>query len=57
LYEPPPLGAQEESAPVVRLAALQDLPRSGRPPDFSPSSPVSRKFISGILGAMSTLVR
>jgi hypothetical protein len=38
LYEPPPLVAQEESAPVVRLAALQDLPRSGRPPDFSPSS-------------------
>jgi hypothetical protein len=37
LYEPPPLVAQEERVPVVRLAALQDLPRSGRPPDFSPA--------------------
>jgi DNA-binding CsgD family transcriptional regulator len=44
LYEPPPLVAQEESAPVVRLAALQDLPRSGRPPDFSPSrAPYGRR--------------
>jgi hypothetical protein len=37
LYEPPLLGAKEEGDPVVRLAALQDLPRSGRPPDFSPA--------------------
>ena len=37
LYEPPPLVAAEEGDPVARLAALQDLPRSGRPPDFSPT--------------------
>jgi len=37
LYEPPPRVAAEEIDPVVRLAALQDLPRSGRPPDFSPA--------------------
>jgi hypothetical protein len=37
LYEPPPLVAAAEGAPVARLAALQDLPRSGRPPDFSPT--------------------
>ena len=36
LYEPPPRLADDEDAPVARLAALQDLPRSGRPPDFSP---------------------
>jgi len=38
LYEPPPLAAEEEVDPVARLAALQDLPRSGRPPAFSPAS-------------------
>ena len=37
LYEPPPLMAEEEVDPVARLGALQDLPRSGRPPDFSPA--------------------
>jgi Homeodomain-like domain len=37
LYEPPPLMGQDEVDPVARLTALQDLPRSGRPPDFSPS--------------------
>ena len=37
LCEPPPLLAEEEADPVVRLAALQDLPRSGRPPAFSPT--------------------
>jgi hypothetical protein len=37
LYEPPPLLAEEESDPVARLAALQDFPRSGRPPAFSPT--------------------
>ena len=37
LYEPPPLLAEEEVDPVARLAALPDLPRSGRPPDFSPA--------------------
>jgi len=39
LYEPPPLLAAEDDDPVARLAALQDLPRSGRPPDFSPFGP------------------
>jgi Homeodomain-like domain-containing protein len=37
LYEPPPVMAEEEADPGARLAALQDLPRSGRPPDFSPA--------------------
>ena len=37
LYEPPPVMAEEEADPVARLAALQDLPRAGRPSDFSPS--------------------
>ena len=37
LYEPPSLVAEAEVDPVARLAALQDLPRSGRPPDFSPA--------------------
>ena len=37
LYEPPPLMAEEEADPVARLTALQDLPRSGRPPAFSPA--------------------
>lgn len=37
LYEPPPLAAEEEVDPVARLAALQELPRSGRPPAFSPA--------------------
>jgi hypothetical protein len=36
LYEPLPLVAEEEVDSVARLAALQDLPRSGRPPAFSP---------------------
>jgi DNA-binding CsgD family transcriptional regulator len=36
LSEPPPVMAEEEADPVARLGALQDLPRSGRPPDFSP---------------------
>jgi len=37
LYEPPPLLAEDEVDPVARLAALQDFPRSGRPPAFSPA--------------------
>ena len=37
LYEPPAVLPEEEVDPVARLAALQDLPRSGRPPDFSPA--------------------
>lgn len=36
-YEPPPPGIEEEVDPVARLGALQDLPRSGRPPAFSPA--------------------
>lgn len=39
LYDPPPLLAEEEVDPIARLTALQDLSRSGRPPDFSPSGP------------------
>src|SRR5262245_53536903 len=38
-YEPPPVMREEEIDPVARLAALQDLPRSGRPADFSPTGP------------------
>jgi DNA-binding CsgD family transcriptional regulator len=37
LYEPLPLLAEEEVDPIARLGALQDLPRSGRPPAFSPA--------------------
>jgi len=37
LYNPPPRLAEEEVDPVARLTALQDLPRSGRPPAFSPT--------------------
>jgi hypothetical protein len=43
LYEPPPLIAEEELDPVARLAAVQDLPRSGRPPAFSPAGPAHRR--------------
>jgi hypothetical protein len=43
LYEPPPPMPEEEVDPVARLAALHDLPRSGRPPDFSPSGPPHRR--------------
>ena len=39
LYEPPPLVAEANVDPVARLGTLQDLPRSGRPPDFSPAGP------------------
>jgi hypothetical protein len=42
-YEPPPLVAEDEVDPVARLAAVQDLPRSGRPPDFSPAGPPHRR--------------
>jgi hypothetical protein len=42
LYEPP-LVAEEEVDPVARLAALQDLPRSGRPPAFSPAGAPHRR--------------
>ena len=36
-YEPSPVMTKAEADPVARLGALQDLPRSGRPPDFSPA--------------------
>jgi hypothetical protein len=36
LWEPSPLGPETEVAPLARLKALLDLPRSGRPPTFSP---------------------
>jgi DNA-binding CsgD family transcriptional regulator len=35
--EPLPLGADPEGEPLARLVAVHDLPRSGRPPDFSPA--------------------
>ena len=37
LSAPSLLLPEEEAAPLQRLDALHDLPRSGRPPDFSPS--------------------
>jgi len=37
LWEPSPLVPETEGAPLARLAALLDLPRSGRPPGFSPA--------------------
>jgi Homeodomain-like domain len=37
VYASPPRLAEEEVDPVARLAAVQDFPRSGRPPDFSPA--------------------
>jgi len=43
LYEPSPLLADEEVNPVARRSALQDLPRSGRPPGFSPAGPAHRR--------------
>ena len=39
LWEPSPLVPETEVAPLARLEALLDLPRSGRPPTFSPSGP------------------
>jgi Homeodomain-like domain len=39
LWEPSPLVPASEVAPLARLDALVDLPRSGRPPGFSPSGP------------------
>ncbi len=39
LWEPSPLVPASEVAPLARLEALLDLPRSGRPPGFSPSGP------------------
>ena len=39
LWEPSPLVPATEVVPLARLEALLDLPRSGRPPGFSPSGP------------------
>jgi hypothetical protein len=43
LYARSPLVADEEVEPAARLGALQELPRSGRPPDFSPAGPAYRR--------------
>jgi hypothetical protein len=43
LYASPPLMVEDEVDPVARLGALQDLPRSGRPPDFSPAGAAHRR--------------
>src|SRR5262245_25759797 len=37
LSKPLPRLAEDAVDPVARLGALQDLPRPGRPPDFSPA--------------------
>jgi Homeodomain-like domain len=37
LWEPSPLMSETEVAPLARLDTLLDLPRSGRPPTFSPA--------------------
>src|SRR6476659_4426518 len=37
LWEPSPLVPEREVAPLAPLEALLDLPRSGRPPTFSPA--------------------
>ena len=39
LWEPSPRVPEPEVAPLARLDALLDLPRSGRPPTFSPAGP------------------
>jgi Homeodomain-like domain len=43
LWEPSPLVSETEVAPLARLDALLDLPRSGRPPTFSPAGPAYRR--------------
>jgi len=43
LYEPAARVGNEEVEPAARLGALQDLPRSGRPLDFSPAGPAYRR--------------
>ena len=39
LWEPSPRVPETEVVPLARLEALLDLPRSGRPPTFSPAGP------------------
>jgi hypothetical protein len=43
LWEPSPLVPEPEVAPPARLEALLDLPRSGRPPTFSPAGPAHHR--------------
>ena len=43
LYTPSPPLPGEAADPVERVLALHDLPRSGRPPGFSPSGPPHRR--------------
>lgn len=43
LWEPSPVVPAGEVAPLARLEALLDFPRSGRPPGFSPSGPPHRR--------------
>ena len=43
LWEPRPRVPETEVAPLARLDALLDLPRSGRPPTFSPAGPPPRR--------------
>jgi hypothetical protein len=43
LWEPSPMVPETEIAPLARLAALLDLPRSGRPPTFSPAGAPHRR--------------
>jgi len=43
LWEPSPLVPETEGAPLARLDVLLDLPRSGRPPTFSPAGPAHRR--------------
>src|SRR5215470_13328040 len=49
--KPPPPG--QEAGPLMRLPALHDLPRSGRPPVFSPAGPPcgGERGLSGRAGA------
>ena len=42
LYTPSPPLPGEAADPVERVLALHDLPRSGRPPGFSPAGPPHR---------------
>ena len=48
-YEAKAPPSEKEVGPPVRLPALDDLPRSGRPPVFSPSGP-SRSGERGLSG-------
>ena len=43
LYVPAPLLPEQEADPLGRVRALHDLPRSGRPPVFSPTGAPHRR--------------